>query len=132
MFKRNSSSISARDRNHEQDRDRDQERKSDRFKIKHLRYEALSFAIVYNWFNEFTRGHTNLTDDLRDGPPSKATTEDDVSAVRLMIETDKSVTYQQIRTSLGVAISHVLKILHESLAVRQLCTLRLPHDLPTL
>ncbi|GBP82186.1 hypothetical protein EVAR_62709_1 [Eumeta japonica] len=52
--------------------------------------EAPSLAIVYNWFNEFKQGRTNLTDDLHDGRPSTATTED-VSAVRLMIETGKRV-----------------------------------------
>lgn len=37
--------------------------------------EAPSRATVYNWFNEFKRGRTNLTDDLREGRPSTATTE---------------------------------------------------------
>ncbi|GBP51564.1 hypothetical protein EVAR_34450_1 [Eumeta japonica] len=42
---------------------------------------------------------SNLTDDLREGRPSTATTEDNISAVGLMIDTDKRVTYQQTRTS---------------------------------
>ncbi|GBP47207.1 hypothetical protein EVAR_38319_1 [Eumeta japonica] len=54
-----------------------------------------SLATIYNWFNEFKRGRTNLTDDLRkrrlfgkgrEGS-STATTED-IGAVQLMIETD--------------------------------------------
>ncbi|GBO99655.1 Putative uncharacterized protein FLJ37770 [Eumeta japonica] len=40
-------------------------------------------------------------DDLREKRRFKATTVDNISAVRLMIDTDKRVTYQQIRTSLG-------------------------------
>lgn len=63
--------------------------------------EAPSRATVYNWFNELKRGRTNITDDLREGRPSTATTEDKISAVRRMKETDKIVTYQQIRTSLA-------------------------------
>lgn len=55
--------------------------------------EAPSRATVYNWFNEFKRGRTNLTDDLREGRPSTATTEDNIRVVRRMIETDKRVTY---------------------------------------
>ncbi|GBP74905.1 hypothetical protein EVAR_36090_1 [Eumeta japonica] len=41
----------------------------------------------------FKRGSTKLTDDLREGRSSAATTEDDISAVRLMIEPDKKVTF---------------------------------------
>ncbi|GBP53495.1 hypothetical protein EVAR_49682_1 [Eumeta japonica] len=51
-------------------------------------------ATVYNWFNEFERGRTNLTDDLREGRSSTATTEDNISAVWFLIETDKIVSYQ--------------------------------------
>ncbi|GBP87277.1 hypothetical protein EVAR_64186_1 [Eumeta japonica] len=50
----------------------------------------------------FKRGRFNLTGDLREVRPSMATAKDNVSAVRLIIETDKRVTYQQIRASLGV------------------------------
>ncbi|GBP11279.1 Spermine oxidase [Eumeta japonica] len=39
-----------------------------------LHDESWSLAAVYNWFNEFKRGRTNLTDDLREGRPSTATT----------------------------------------------------------
>lgn len=91
--------------------------------------EAPSRATIYNWFNEFKRGRTNLTDDLREGRPSTATTENNISVVQRMIETDKRVTYQQIRTSLGIGMSQVHKILHEHLAVRKLCARWIPHNL---
>ncbi|GBP85241.1 hypothetical protein EVAR_55820_1 [Eumeta japonica] len=57
-------------------------------------YEVPSIATVYNWFNEFKRDLANLTDDLHDGRPSTAKTEDRINTVRLIIETDKGVTYQ--------------------------------------
>ncbi|GBP42961.1 hypothetical protein EVAR_96458_1 [Eumeta japonica] len=63
-----------------------------------------------------------LTDGLREGRPSTATTEDIISAMRLMIETGKRVAYQQIRTSLDIGMSQVYEILHEHLAVRKPCT----------
>ncbi|GBP86599.1 hypothetical protein EVAR_66556_1 [Eumeta japonica] len=50
------------------------------------------------------------------------TAEDNISAVRLMIETQKRVTYQQIRTNLSIGMSEVHKILHEHLSIRKLCT----------
>ncbi|GBO99829.1 hypothetical protein EVAR_74230_1 [Eumeta japonica] len=48
-------------------------------------------------FNQLKRGRTDLTGRLREGLSSAAATEDNVSAVRLEIETDKIVTYQQIQ-----------------------------------
>ncbi|GBP51028.1 hypothetical protein EVAR_37186_1 [Eumeta japonica] len=56
--------------------------------------ETSSLTTVYNWFNEFQRGHTNLIDDVRERRPSTATPEDNISAVWLMIA--KRVTCQQI------------------------------------
>ncbi|GBP91259.1 hypothetical protein EVAR_66953_1 [Eumeta japonica] len=46
-----------------------------------------------NWFNEFKRGRTNLDDNVREGRPSTATTEDNISVVWLMIETDERGIY---------------------------------------
>ncbi|GBP66753.1 hypothetical protein EVAR_28620_1 [Eumeta japonica] len=63
-------------------------------------------------------GCTNLIDDLCEGRPSTATTKDNISAVQLMIETNKRVTYQQIQTS-G----------HEHLTVEKLYHRRTPHNL---
>ncbi|GBP22114.1 hypothetical protein EVAR_94154_1 [Eumeta japonica] len=57
--------------------------------------EAPYIATVYNWFNEFKLGLTTLTDDLREGSPSTATTINNIN-------TDKRVAYQQISTSLGI------------------------------
>ncbi|GBP87426.1 hypothetical protein EVAR_60687_1 [Eumeta japonica] len=49
-----------------------------------------ALATAYKWSNKFKRGRTNLTDDLRERRSSTATTEDNIGATRLMIETDKS------------------------------------------
>ncbi|GBP95544.1 hypothetical protein EVAR_100359_1 [Eumeta japonica] len=49
--------------------------------------------------------------DLREGRSSTATIEDNINAVQLMIQTDKRVTYQQIRTGLALAVSQVHNIL---------------------
>ncbi|GBP90156.1 hypothetical protein EVAR_65407_1 [Eumeta japonica] len=56
-------------------------------------------SLISQFFNEFKGGRTDLTDDLR---LSTATTEDNVTTVRLTIETEKIETYQQIRTSLRI------------------------------
>ncbi|GBP27084.1 Furin-like protease 1, isoform 1-CRR [Eumeta japonica] len=46
-----------------------------------------------------------MNDDLREGRPSTATTEGNISAVWLMIETDKRVTYKKIRSNLAIGIN---------------------------
>ncbi|GBP84385.1 hypothetical protein EVAR_99284_1 [Eumeta japonica] len=51
-----------------------------------------------------------------------------MSAVRVVIEADKRVTYQQIRTGLGVGTSRVHQI-HKHLAVMKLGTRRIPYNL---
>ncbi|GBP84736.1 hypothetical protein EVAR_64631_1 [Eumeta japonica] len=66
---------------------------------------------------------------MREGRFSTAMTEYNISDVRFMIETDKRVTYQQIRTILGIGMSQMHKILHEYLAVRKLCIRWIPHNL---
>ncbi|GBP34551.1 hypothetical protein EVAR_85271_1 [Eumeta japonica] len=63
---------------------------------------GLSRVSSYNWYNSFKRGRTILIDDLREGRPSMATTEDNINAVRLMKKIDKKVTYPQIWTSLRI------------------------------
>ncbi|GBP84303.1 hypothetical protein EVAR_103591_1 [Eumeta japonica] len=63
----------------------------------------LHSLLAYNWFDEFKRSHFNLTDDIREGRPSTVTTENNISAVRLMIETAKKVIKQQIPTILDIA-----------------------------
>ncbi|GBP89866.1 hypothetical protein EVAR_65755_1, partial [Eumeta japonica] len=56
------------------------------------------FPMFIRWLNEFKRGRSNMTDDLRKRYPFMALT--DISAMRLMIATDNKVTYQQIQASL--------------------------------
>ncbi|GBP80625.1 hypothetical protein EVAR_59473_1 [Eumeta japonica] len=70
-----------------------------------MKVHPLPVGTVYKQFNEFERGRTNLTSDLRESRPTTATTEDNISAVRLMTASDKRATYQQIRISLGIDIT---------------------------
>lgn len=63
---------------------------------------------------EFKLSRKNLTDNLREGPPSTATTEDNMSAVRLiniMIQVYNKVFEQEIPVILGIGIKQVQKVL---------------------
>ncbi|GBP70761.1 hypothetical protein EVAR_50867_1 [Eumeta japonica] len=77
-------------------------------------------------FIECKRDRINLTDDLREGRPFMATTEDNI-VMRLVIVTDKRVTYHQFRTS--YRYESTVQILREYLAVRKFCTRWIAHNL---
>lgn len=91
--------------------------------------EAPSSATVYNWFAEFNRGRISLEDEAREGRPCTAVTEENINAVRELIEADRHVTYVEISSTLGIGMSQVQKILHEHLSVRKLCSRWIPHML---
>ena len=59
-----------------------------------------SKATVYRWHNEFKRGRLTLGDEKRSGRPLTAVEEEDVLAVKNLIQDNRRVTYQ--------AIQHVL------------------------
>ncbi|GBP09423.1 hypothetical protein EVAR_76464_1 [Eumeta japonica] len=83
--------------------------------------EALSLATVCNWFNEFKHGGINLAEYLREGRPSMATTENNISTVRLLIDNDMSVLSAD-----SDKLKHWDELsaqnLSRKLAVRKLCT----------
>ncbi|GBP86840.1 Putative uncharacterized protein FLJ37770 [Eumeta japonica] len=72
---------------------------------------------IYNWFAEFKPGLVNLSDEVRDGRSSTAVDNKYIDAVRRMIETDRHVTYHEIRTSLGIGMSQIQSILQKHLDI---------------
>ncbi|GBP43472.1 hypothetical protein EVAR_16046_1 [Eumeta japonica] len=85
--------------------------------------ESPSLATIYKWLDEFKRGSTDLTDNMCEGCYSVGTTEDNISAVRLMTKTDKKNDRPADSGKLKhIGISQVYKILYEHLAARKLRT----------
>jgi len=70
-----------------------------------------------------------ISDELRDGRPATAVTDENVAAVRELILQKRQVTYEQIRATLGIGMSAIQKILHDHLAIRKLCSRWIPHNL---
>lgn len=91
--------------------------------------EAPSNATIYNWYAEFGRGRTWLTDDFREGRPATSITQENIDAVRVLIEQDRHVTYSEIEASLGITATAINSILHQHLNVRKLCCRWIPHQL---
>lgn len=91
--------------------------------------KAPSNATVYNWFTEFKRGRTNVSDKFREGRPRTAVVPANIDAVKQMIEMDRHATYREIEASLGINVKQIHLILHKHLGVRKLCSRWIPHNL---
>lgn len=91
--------------------------------------EAPHLSTVRRWYAEFNRGRVSLCDEIREGRPSTATTEENVATVRLLIEENRRITYEEIRGHLGIGMSQIHKILHLHIKVRKLCSRWIPHKL---
>ena len=91
--------------------------------------EAPSKTTIYRWFAEFQRGRVKLSDDPRQGRPKTAVTQENVDAVRKLIEEDRHVTYREIQATLDIGMSQIQIILHEQLGVKKLFSRWIPHSL---
>lgn len=84
---------------------------------------------IFRWYREFGRGNFELEDAPRSGRPASSVSQENIVAVRKLLEADRGVTYRQIEESLGLNAPTVHSILHNHLQVRKLCTLWVPHSL---
>ncbi|CAK1598303.1 unnamed protein product [Parnassius mnemosyne] len=80
--------------------------------------EAPSKTTIYRWFAEFQRGRVKLSDDPCQGRPKTAVTQENVDAVRKLVEEDRHVTYREIQATLDIGMSQIQIILHEQLGVK--------------
>lgn len=91
--------------------------------------EAPNKTAIYRWYSEFHRGRLSLTTALSSGRPKTAVTQENIDAVRKLLQEDRHVTYEQIQASLGIGMTAIQIILHEELGVRKLVSHRVPHNL---
>lgn len=84
---------------------------------------------IFRWYREFGRGNFELEDAPRSGRPASSVSQENIVAVRKLLEADRGVTYRQIEESLGLNAPTVHSILHNHLQVWKLCTLWVPHSL---
>lgn len=91
--------------------------------------KAPSQSTVYEWYAEFKRGRTTLSDEPKEGRPVTAVTPPNINAVRKLLEEDRRTTYSEIETSLGIGGNAIKIILHDHIGVRKLCARWIPHNL---
>ena len=82
-----------------------------------------------NWFNEFNSERQSLKDEVREGPPKTAVVPENIDAVRELIMQDRHVTYRDIESYLSISSTSIHSILHDYLAVKNISSLWIPHNL---
>ena len=91
--------------------------------------EAPSKTTVDRWYQEFSLGRRSLQDEFREGRPTSVVLPETIDAVRELIKQYRHVTYREIEESLGISMTSINKILHEHLAVKEICSRWIPHNL---
>ena len=79
-----------------------------------------SYSTVKDLFSEFNCGRRPLNDEVREGRPKTAVVPENIDAVRELQY--RHMPYRYIEQSLGIIPISIHSILHEHLAVKNLCS----------
>ena len=77
-------------------------------------------ATVYNWVNEFKRGHTSTKDKHRSGRPVEVTTPEMMDKIHYMVLSDRRIKMRKIVEATGISQGTVSSISHEKLGVTKI------------
>ncbi|UYV76103.1 hypothetical protein LAZ67_13002528 [Cordylochernes scorpioides] len=68
------------------------------------------------------------TSGFRSGHPASSVNEENIAAVKKLLETDGHITYHQIEESLDIPASAIHSILYNHLKVSKVCSLWVHHS----
>lgn len=94
-----------------------------------LSTQSPSNGTIRRWYLEFGRGRVNVEQEKGAGRPRTATTPENVSRVRKMVEKNPSIGYWEIMRELKIGSAAVTTILHEHLKMRKILCKWIPHKL---
>lgn len=89
--------------------------------------QAPSYRTVARWIESFNAGKTSLDDDPRSGRPITAVTEDNIVAVRALVDEDPNITAAMISETIAVSHGSVLTILHDHLGLCRITVCWVPY-----
>ena len=87
----------------------------------------MSYATITRWCVRFKQGRESLEDDPRSGRPLSAFTENDVTAVKNLIDEDARYTIEEISETLNINSGAVFVILKQRLKLRKISARWVPH-----
>ena len=79
--------------------------------------------IVYNWVNEFKRGHTSTKDEH----PVEVTTPEMIDKIHDIVLSDQRIKEREIVEATGISQGTVFSILHEKYGVKKIFAQWVPH-----
>ena len=89
--------------------------------------KTVSYAAITRWCVRFKQGKESLEDDPRSGRPLSAFTENDVTAVKNLIDEDARYTIEEISETLNINSGAVFVILKQRLKLRKISARWVPH-----
>ena len=89
--------------------------------------QAASYITITRWFLRFKQGRESLEVDPSSGRHLSAFSEDDVTAVKRLLDEDARYTVDEISETLSINSSAVFMILKQRLGQRKICARWVPH-----
>ncbi|XP_066976074.1 protein GVQW3-like [Macrobrachium rosenbergii] len=77
-------------------------------------------STTYKWITRFRSGRDDVEDDPRSGRPSTSVCEENIDAVRNLIEEDRRITTELVADTLNISVGSAYTILVESLGLSKL------------
>ena len=84
------------------------------------------FATVYNWVNEFKRGHTSTRVEHRSGCPVGLTTPEMIDKIHDMVLSDRRIKVREIVEAIGTSQGTLFSILHKKLDAKKILARWMP------
>ncbi|XP_023311966.1 putative uncharacterized protein FLJ37770 [Anoplophora glabripennis] len=88
--------------------------------------DALSDRQVFRWHKAFLEGRETVDDEVRAGRPSTSTTDDNVTRVRQLLNTDRRLSVRLMSLILDIPKTIVHEIVTNNLNMRKVCAKMVP------
>ncbi|XP_035225407.1 protein GVQW3-like [Stegodyphus dumicola] len=88
--------------------------------------EAMSRALVFEWFRRFKESWKSVGSDPRSGRPSNSRNENKIAQVQAVVRSDHHLTVREIAQECGVSIGSCDEILRKDLNMRRVSAKLVP------
>lgn len=91
--------------------------------------DALSYDTVLRWANKFSAGREETKDDQRSGRPVTTYTNENIEKVRILVQQNPHITYDEIEEETSINRYSINEILHLALNLKKVTSRWVPHNL---